>query len=429
MTAEDAINLATPIVSSAPSASPSPRHRGFPRTGSPSTTSSIVTVQRLPQLHPSSIANGLRSSTVPPSAILDSRAADTAREVNNPSEGRSGHSRRRSSIAHVARESFRGKPEGVENFNRWSHSSVSSRSSLQNEKRNSFSLRLSVSATGDIISSTQVQVQPAPFAHASDAFHQPYPTASPEKRPSTARSVFGQPRPATELPPIETLPSLAQTVYDSDARSASTSNPTPSTGGGAQPLPYSFSPPDNSGRISFNAPRNHIHSPTRPQVTRNVTAPLSPSSFARKSQHQHIRNEAHVAMQQSGPLRSPPSAASESRESRKRSNHERRSGSRDKIIFGYHAHSRSTSSGNSHHHGIAGTTPPRTRERRERDKKVMLSRALQKANMAVKLDHVQNFEGAIEAYEDACRLLHQVLERSSGDEDKRKLASIVSEFQ
>ena len=48
--------------------------------------------------------------------------------------------------------------------------------------------------------------------------------------------------------------------------------------------------------------------------------------------------------------------------------------------------------------------------------------------MAVKLDHVQNYEGAIEAYEDACRLLHQVLERSYGDEDKRKLDSIVSIF-
>ena len=59
---------------------------------------------------------------------------------------------------------------------------------------------------------------------------------------------------------------------------------------------------------------------------------------------------------------------------------------------------------------------------------MMLSRALQKANMAVKLDHVQNYEGAIEAYEDACRLLHQVLERSYGDEDKRKLDSIVSIF-
>jgi len=56
----------------------------------------------------------------------------------------------------------------------------------------------------------------------------------------------------------------------------------------------------------------------------------------------------------------------------------------------------------------------------------MLARALQKANTAVLLDNAQNFEGAMEAYGDACRLLSQVMVRSSGDEDKRKLDAIVS---
>ncbi|TKA74897.1 hypothetical protein B0A49_07892 [Cryomyces minteri] len=54
----------------------------------------------------------------------------------------------------------------------------------------------------------------------------------------------------------------------------------------------------------------------------------------------------------------------------------------------------------------------------------MLSRALQKANTAVLLDNAQNFEGAIEAYGDACKLLQEVMDRSSGDEDKRKLDAI-----
>jgi hypothetical protein len=54
----------------------------------------------------------------------------------------------------------------------------------------------------------------------------------------------------------------------------------------------------------------------------------------------------------------------------------------------------------------------------------MLSRALQKANTAVLLDNAQNFEGALEAYGDACRLLQQVMDRSSGVEDRRKLDSI-----
>ncbi|KAF1916103.1 hypothetical protein BDU57DRAFT_474031 [Ampelomyces quisqualis] len=73
-------------------------------------------------------------------------------------------------------------------------------------------------------------------------------------------------------------------------------------------------------------------------------------------------------------------------------------------------------------------TPPRTRERREKDKKTMLSRALQKANTAVLLDNAQNFEGATEAYEDACKLLQQVMIRSSAEEDRRKLDAIRATY-
>jgi hypothetical protein len=55
----------------------------------------------------------------------------------------------------------------------------------------------------------------------------------------------------------------------------------------------------------------------------------------------------------------------------------------------------------------------------------MLSKALQKANAAVLLDNAQNFEGAMEAYDQACALLQQVMVRSSGDDDRRKLEAIV----
>lgn len=57
--------------------------------------------------------------------------------------------------------------------------------------------------------------------------------------------------------------------------------------------------------------------------------------------------------------------------------------------------------------------------------KVMLSKALEKANTAVQLDNAQNFEGAMEAYSDACRLLQQVMSGSTGDDDKQKLENIV----
>ena len=56
----------------------------------------------------------------------------------------------------------------------------------------------------------------------------------------------------------------------------------------------------------------------------------------------------------------------------------------------------------------------------------MLAKALQKANTAVVLDNAQNFEGAIASYGDACKLLQSVMERSSGEEDRKKLEAIVS---
>lgn len=73
------------------------------------------------------------------------------------------------------------------------------------------------------------------------------------------------------------------------------------------------------------------------------------------------------------------------------------------------------------------SNPPRAHRRKAFSQKAMLSRALQKANHAVLLDNAQNFEGAIEAYEDACHLLTQVMSRSSTEEDKRKLEAVVSE--
>jgi MIT (microtubule interacting and transport) domain len=57
--------------------------------------------------------------------------------------------------------------------------------------------------------------------------------------------------------------------------------------------------------------------------------------------------------------------------------------------------------------------------------KTMLSKALEKANTAVQLDNAQNFEGAVEAYSDACWLLQQVMNGSTGDDDKQKLETIV----
>jgi hypothetical protein len=58
----------------------------------------------------------------------------------------------------------------------------------------------------------------------------------------------------------------------------------------------------------------------------------------------------------------------------------------------------------------------------------MLAKALQQANTAVLLDNALNYEGALESYGDACQLLQLVMERTSGEDDKRKLEEIRSAY-
>lgn len=73
----------------------------------------------------------------------------------------------------------------------------------------------------------------------------------------------------------------------------------------------------------------------------------------------------------------------------------------------------------------SGGNPHSERASKHPSQKAMLSKALQKANTAVLLDNAQNFEGAKQAYSEACALLQQVMLRSSGDNDRRKLEAIV----
>lgn len=76
--------------------------------------------------------------------------------------------------------------------------------------------------------------------------------------------------------------------------------------------------------------------------------------------------------------------------------------------------------------GKGSSDSAKNRERSKPSQKAMLSRALEKANTAVQLDNAGNVEGARAAYSEACDLLHQVLVRTSGDDDRKKLEEIVS---
>ncbi|KKF95990.1 MIT (microtubule interacting and transport) domain protein [Ceratocystis platani] len=65
---------------------------------------------------------------------------------------------------------------------------------------------------------------------------------------------------------------------------------------------------------------------------------------------------------------------------------------------------------------------------RKLSQKEMLSRALQKANTAVELDNLQNFEGARRAYIEASELLNQVILRVGVDDVRRRLEEIRDRY-
>ncbi|CAK7263159.1 hypothetical protein SEPCBS119000_000340 [Sporothrix epigloea] len=70
------------------------------------------------------------------------------------------------------------------------------------------------------------------------------------------------------------------------------------------------------------------------------------------------------------------------------------------------------------------TNGSKDRSSKAPSQKAMLSRALQKANMAVQLDNAGNLASAREAYAEACELLQQVLQKTPSEDDQRKLEAI-----
>lgn len=100
-------------------------------------------------------------------------------------------------------------------------------------------------------------------------------------------------------------------------------------------------------------------------------------------------------------------------------------GDYNKSAVGERQRSRRGHSRNREQAGKGSSSTTSNGNSKQPSQKAMLSKALQKANTAVLLDNAQNFEGAMQAYSEACMLLQQVMIRSSGDEDRRKLEAIV----
>jgi hypothetical protein len=262
------------------------------------------------------------------------------------------------------------------NLNRWSKSTGSSTVSHTHKRSNSFTRRMSFGGG------------PNSFLDTSSP-----PRKLQKNRPSTANSPSSQvtitrtpfDSSSITLPPINTLPSL-QTSVSTPLTGPTT--PSPST---AQILSAAARSVDYFGRAWEDLS-------------------LGPKDFAQR------RSPSTSRSTNLGP--SPvlgPGAALESGSNRYPVGEDERPRSRG------HSRNRSQAAKSS-----AGTGSS-NRSSKQPSQKAMLSKALQKANTAVLLDNAQNFEGAMQAYSEACTLLQQVMLRSSGDEDRRKLEAIVSE--
>ncbi|KAI6363542.1 hypothetical protein MCOR25_005900 [Pyricularia grisea] len=94
-------------------------------------------------------------------------------------------------------------------------------------------------------------------------------------------------------------------------------------------------------------------------------------------------------------------------------------------------HQKGHSRSHSHTNGSSDTLTSRgskDRSSKQPSQKAMLSQALEKANAAVQLDNSRNFVAARLAYSEACDLLHQVLMRTNGEDDRKKLEAISKTY-
>ena len=264
------------------------------------------------------------------------------------------------------------KVEGASNLNRWSRSTSSSRET--SSARQSSSRRMSLGGSGSFNFGTL------------ESPEKPSPKRLQKNRPSTGTSPSRQTTRSSEpysdslLPPIVTLPSLQASVNTTGS-----------------PLTAS---PSTAGLLSA-AVRSTV-----------------PDYFSKWDSTPRDFSQKKVLSAKSGSVSIDPPPSSEPIIPL---NGPGRSGLGEGTVGGSgpRGHSRNRS-------GMGSEGTGSSRNSKQPSQKAMLSKALQKANTAVLLDNAQNFDGATQAYSEACSLLQQVMLRSAGDEDKRKLEAIVS---
>ena len=387
---------------------PPSQQRRLSRSNSAS-PSSIVTVQRAASL---TSRNGTRPLV---SGLRSQSPNESNSDPPNLSIGTlSPDSKRRVSAIYTLPDSGTGVREGVGNLNRWSQSTVSSKSSSTHHRASSFTKRLSGSFSS--FSGFTGPQTPPPNGKYPSKVHSP-PRNSPQKYPRESSA----PQPPT-LPPIVTLSSLSQAVDAADTPSTA-ATVTPATAELLSPSTYSSTDADYFGG-NWKA-RSAVRSPQKQNATVQRTA-TAPSPIASPSPPRRVVQTGSPESRRQ-PQKAGHAAALYSRHNSSRGSHT------DRYQQSRSGHSRHRGPGR----GSGGTegensessvrsTRDRSQRRKTPSQKAMLSKALQKANHAVLLDNAQNSEGAMIAYGDACALLQQVMVRSSGPDDRRKLEAVVS---
>lgn len=383
-------------------AKPPSHHRQTSQSTSAS-SSSVITVQRAPSLSP---RNGLHQTT----SSLRSHSPNGASTVftNFSTPPRTPDPSQRSDTLYRP-ESGYGVREGVGNLNRWSQSTASSKSSATHRRRSSFSNRLSESFSSFGGFSGSQAVSPKKLVKSQH----------PPKENMQCSPGKTSPAKPPKLPPLVTLSVLSDAV---DAAN------TPSTAATTTPTTADLlhTPGSTSGVVDYFADHETGAAAQKPRI--GPLQPLAISSFARASPSSKAGTNSPVSQSSrmnhtADPSRSMYSSRSSSRTSRSEQHQpsqRRHSRNRDdprKGSTGTEGES-SASSINS-----TRTKPPK---RKTYSQTVILSKALQKANHAVLLDNAQNFEGAMDAYADACSLLQRVMSTSATDEDRQKLEAVVS---
>lgn len=333
-------------------------------------------------------AVGTAHSTNQTPGLIDASSAGSANFTTTVSDP---NSRRPPVSLHRRSTSINDIRDGVGNLDRWSQSTTSSRGSSahHHQPSNSFSRRMSFGGSG--LFGTASHATPQSPTRPQNPPTNPFESATPRGPSTRHRRSISAALPG--LPPIITIPP-AQKSEDRSSFPDSATNQTPST----------------AALISAAAHQTHSASDYFGRVSDSQSTGLSPRSsdrFARRPSAGSIRTSpaAQSAHSATSPGLRPTTEATGSKE---------------------RGHSRNRSPGGKGSGGTDISSKSKERSPKPSSSKAMLSKALQKANTAVLLDNAQNFEGAVQAYSEACTLLTQVMMRSSGNDDKRKLEAIVS---